>query len=220
MENSNIHIMFIGPPGAGKGTQAKILEKELNALQVSTGDILRKSIEEGTELGKKAKSFMDQGHLVPDDLMIELIKEKFSSPDFPKNWIMDGFPRTVAQAEAFDKLLDDLNLKLDNVIEVDVERDLLVKRITGRRVCRNCQAPYHVEFNPPKVEGICDYCGKNDIYQRNDDKEDVVVNRLGVYDVQTAPLINYYINKGIHHKMDGNRPVEEVTQEIIKIIEK
>lgn len=220
MENNSIHIMFIGPPGAGKGTQAKILEKELNALQVSTGDILRKSIEEGTDLGNQAKSYMEKGQLVPDDLMIALIKEKFSSPDFPKNWIMDGFPRTVAQAEAFDKLLNELSLKLDSVVEVDVERSLLVKRITGRRVCKSCQAPYHVEFNPPKVEGICDYCGKNDIYQRNDDKEDVVVNRLSVYDMQTSPLINYYIDKGIHHKMDGNRPVEEVTQEIIRIIGK
>lgn len=216
---NNMHIMFIGAPGAGKGTQAKILEKEFNALQVSTGDILRKSIEEGTDLGKEAKSFMDKGQLVPDDLMIALIKEKFSSPDFPSNWIMDGFPRTVAQAEAFDKLLNELNLKLDSVIEVDVERGLLVKRITGRRVCRNCQAPYHIEFNPPKVEGICDYCGKQDIYQRNDDKEDVVVNRLSVYDAQTAPLIDYYKNKNIHHKMDGNLPVEEVTKEIIRLIE-
>lgn len=215
-----MHIMFIGPPGAGKGTQAKILEKEFNAFQVSTGDILRKAIEEGSELGKKAKSFMDQGHLVSDDLIIALIKEKFSDSNFPTNWIMDGFPRTVAQAEAFDKLLIELNLNLDSVIEVDVERDLLVKRITGRRVCRNCQAPYHITFNPPKVEGICDYCGKNDIYQRNDDKEDVVVNRLSVYDAQTAPLINYYKNKNIHHKMDGNRPVEEVTKEIVKLIEK
>lgn len=217
---NSMHIMFIGPPGAGKGTQAKILEKQFNAFQVSTGDILRKSIEEGTELGKKAKSFMDQGQLVSDDLIIALIKEKFSHPDFPKNWIMDGFPRTVPQAEAFDKLLNELNLKLDSVIEVDVERDLLVKRITGRRVCRNCQAPYHVEFNPPKVEGICDYCGSNDIYQRNDDKEDVVINRLSVYDVQTAPLIDYYKNQNIHHKMDGDRPVEQVTEEIIKLIEK
>ena len=213
-------IMFIGPPGAGKGTQAKILEKQFNAFQVSTGDILRKAIEEGTELGKTAKTFMDEGKLVSDDLIIALIKEKFKSPDFSKNWIMDGFPRTVTQAEAFDKLLEELELNLDSVIEVDVERNLLIERITGRRVCRNCQAPYHVSFNPPKQTGICDYCKSNDIYQRNDDKEDVVINRLEVYDKQTSPLINYYKNKSIHHKMDGNLPVEMVTEEIIKLINK
>ncbi|RYY00758.1 adenylate kinase, partial [bacterium] len=199
-----MHIMFIGPPGAGKGTQAKILEKKYNAYQVSTGDILRKAIEEGTELGIKAKTFMDEGKLVTDDLIIALIREKFNSPDFPDNWIMDGFPRTVPQAEAFDKLLEELNIKLDCVIEVDVERDLLIERITGRRVCRNCQAPYHVSFNPPKQEGICDYCGSNDIYQRNDDKEEVVISRLSVYDKQTSPLIDYYKKKNTHHKMDGN----------------
>jgi adenylate kinase len=215
-----MHLMFIGAPGAGKGTQAKILEQKLDALQVSTGDILRKAIEVKTELGMKAKSFMDAGKLVPDDLMIELIREKFTQPDFPKNWIMDGFPRTVAQAEAFDKLLDQLGDKLDNVIEVDVDRSLLVRRITGRRVCKACQAPYHVDFNPPKVDNICDYCGSNDIYQRADDKEDIVVNRLNVYDEQTAPLINYYKAKNILVKMDGDAPVEEVTNHILEIVNK
>ena len=158
-------IIFLGAPGAGKGTQAKILEKKYNALQVSTGDILRKSIEEKTPLGLKAKKFMDQGKLVTDDLIIGLIKDKFTSKDFPENWIMDGFPRTVAQAEAFDALLASINLELDCVIEVDVNRDVLVKRLTGRRVCKKCQAPYHVNFNPPKKEGVCDYCGDNNIYQ-------------------------------------------------------
>jgi adenylate kinase len=213
-----MHLMFLGAPGAGKGTQAKILEEKLNALQVSTGDLLRKSLEAKTELGLKAKSFMDDGKLVPDDLMIEMIGEKFSQPDFPKNWIMDGFPRTVAQAEAFDQLLNRLNQKLDCVIEVDVDRSLLVRRITGRRVCKNCQAPYHVDFNPPKVDGICDYCGNNDIYQRADDKEEIVVNRLKVYDEQTAPLINYYKAKNIHFRLDGDAPVEEVTHKILKIV--
>ncbi len=210
--------MFLGPPGAGKGTQAKILEQRFNALQVSTGDILRKAIEAGTKLGLEAKAVMDQGKLVPDDVMIGLIKDKFSEPDFSKNWIMDGFPRTVAQAEAFDKLLLELNLKLDSVVEVDVDRTLLVKRITGRRVCKNCQAPYHVEFNPTKVDGICDYCGSNDIYQRGDDKEEVVVHRLKVYDEQTSPLIEYYSSKNLLHKMDGNLPVEEVTNKIVEIL--
>ena len=213
-----MHLMFLGPPGAGKGTQAKILEQRFNALQVSTGDILRKAIEAGTKLGLEAKAVMDQGKLVPDDVMIGLIKDKFSEPDFSKNWIMDGFPRTVAQAEAFDKLLLELNLKLDSVVEVDVDRTLLVKRITGRRVCKNCQAPYHVEFNPTKVDGICDYCGSNDIYQRGDDKEEVVVHRLKVYDEQTSPLIEYYSSKNLLHKMDGNLPVEEVTNKIIEIL--
>lgn len=213
-----MHLMFLGPPGAGKGTQAKILEQKFNAVQVSTGDILRKAIEAGTKLGLEAKAVMDQGKLVPDDVMIGLIKDKFSEPDFSKNWIMDGFPRTVAQAEAFDKLLLELNLKLDSVVEVDVDRTLLVKRITGRRVCKNCQAPYHVEFNPTKVDGICDYCGSNDIYQRGDDKEEVVVHRLKVYDEQTSPLIEYYSSKNLLHKMDGNLPVEEVTNKIVEIL--
>lgn len=215
-----MHVMFLGAPGAGKGTQAKILEKKYNAAQIATGDILRKSIEAGTALGLKAKGYMDAGKLVPDDLMIDLIRERFKSPDMSENWIMDGFPRTVAQAQAFDNLLSDLNLKLDCVIEVDVERDLLVKRITGRRVCRNCQAPYHILFNLPKVEGVCDYCGSTDIYQRADDKEDVVVNRLKVYDEQTAPLIEYYKSKNLLHRMDGNVPVEDVTEKIVEVIDK
>lgn len=213
-----MHLMFLGPPGAGKGTQAKILEQRFNAVQVSTGDILRKAIEAGTKLGLEAKAVMDQGKLVPDDVMIGLIKDKFSEPDFSTNWIMDGFPRTVAQAEAFDKLLLELNLKLDSVVEVDVDRTLLVKRITGRRVCKSCQAPYHVEFNPTKVDGICDYCGSNDIYQRGDDKEEVVVNRLKVYDEQTSPLIQYYSSKNLLHRMDGNLPVDEVTNKIVEIL--
>ncbi|MEK7432054.1 MAG: adenylate kinase [Cyanobacteriota bacterium] len=207
-------IIFLGAPGAGKGTQAKILEKKYNALQVSTGDILRKSIEEKTPLGLKAKEFMDQGKLVTDDLIIGLIKDKFTSKDFPENWIMDGFPRTVAQAEAFDDLLASINLELDCVIEVDVNRDVLVKRLTGRRVCKKCQAPYHVNFNPPKKEGVCDYCGDNNIYQRSDDTEEVVVNRLKVYDDQTAPLIEYYSSKKLLHKIDGDLPLEEVSKKI------
>ncbi len=207
-------IIFLGAPGAGKGTQAKILEKKYNALQVSTGDILRKSIEEKTPLGLKAKEFMDQGKLVTDDLIIGLIKDKFTSKDFPENWIMDGFPRTVAQAEAFDSLLASINLELDCVIEVDVNRDVLVKRLTGRRVCKKCQAPYHVNFNPPKKEGVCDYCGDNNIYQRSDDTEEVVVNRLKVYDDQTAPLIEYYSSKKLLHKIDGDLPLEEVSEKI------
>lgn len=213
-----MHIMLIGAPGAGKGTQAKILEKSYNAVQIATGDILRKAIETGTELGLKAKSFMDLGYLVTDDLMIKLIREKFTQPGFSQSWIMDGFPRTVAQAEAFGELLDELNLKLDCVIEVDVERPLLIERITGRRVCRNCQAPYHIKFNPPKVENTCDYCGGHDIYQRDDDSEEVVTNRLKVYDLQTSPLIEYYKLKNLLHKLDGNLPVEEVTTKIVNLV--
>lgn len=212
------HLIFLGAPGAGKGTQSKILEKELHLEQVSTGDILRKAIEASTELGNKAKEFMNKGQLVPDDLMIELIRDKFSQPELFENWIMDGFPRTVAQAEAFDKLLSELGLKLDYVLEVDVNRDALVKRLTGRRVCINCQAPYHVDFNPPKVDGVCDYCGSKDIYQRDDDKEEVVKHRFKVYDEQTSPLINYYKLKGLHHRLDGSLPVEVVTDEIMDLI--
>lgn len=213
-----MHIMFLGPPGSGKGTQSKILEKHFNISQISTGDILRKSIENKTDLGNKAKSFMEQGKLVPDDLMIELIRELFSKENFTEKWLMDGFPRTVNQAVAFDKLLDELDKKLEIVIEVNVDKELLVKRITGRRVCRNCQAPYHVEFKKTKIDGICDYCGSNDIYQRNDDKEEVVLNRLEVYKEQTSPLIDYYKEKKIYFKVDGSKDINDITNEIITII--
>ncbi|GIW21913.1 MAG: adenylate kinase [Candidatus Sericytochromatia bacterium] len=215
-----MHILFLGPPGSGKGTQSKILENKFGILQISTGDILRKAIENKTDLGNKAKSFMDEGKLVPDNLMIELIKEVFSQENFTDNWLMDGFPRTLNQAVAFDNLLSELNKKLDVAIEVDVNKDLLIKRITGRRICRNCQAPYHIDFKKPKVDDICDYCGSNDIYQRNDDKEEVVLNRLKVYKEQTLPLIDYYKKKNIYFKVDGSKNIDEITSEIVTIINK
>jgi len=213
-----MHIIFLGPPGSGKGTQSKILEKNFNITQISTGDILRKSIENKTDLGNKAKFFIDQGKLVPDDLMIELIKELFSQKDFTDNWLMDGFPRTINQAIAFDKLLEELNKNIDVAIEVNVDKKILVKRITGRRICKNCQAPYHIEFKKPKVDNICDYCGNNDIYQRDDDKEEVVLNRLKVYEEQTSPLIDYYKNKNIYFKVNGTKNINEITSDIINIL--
>jgi adenylate kinase len=213
-----MHIIFLGPPGSGKGTQSKILEKNFNITQISTGDILRKSIKNKTDLGNKAKFFIDQGKLVPDDLMIELIKELFSQKDFTDNWLMDGFPRTINQAIAFDKLLEELNKNIDVAIEVNVDKKILVKRITGRRICKNCQAPYHIEFKKPKVDNICDYCGNNDIYQRDDDKEEVVLNRLKVYEEQTSPLIDYYKNKNIYFKVDGTKNINEITSDIINIL--
>jgi len=214
-----MHLMFLGAPGSGKGTQAKILEQILGAIQVSTGDILRKAIEEKSSLGLKAKEYMDSGLLVPDNLIVDLIRERFSQSDFSDKWIMDGFPRTLPQAEAFDSLLEALNKKLDFVIEVRTDRNLLLRRITGRRVCRSCQAPYHVEFKKPKVDGVCDFCGNTDIYQRADDQESVVANRLKVYEEQTAPLIDYYLKKGILKLVDGNASVNEVTASVVKIAE-
>jgi adenylate kinase len=213
-----MNIVFLGPPGAGKGTQAKILIERYGIPQISTGDMLREHRAKGTELGKKAQEYMDKGQLVPDEIILGMVKERLSQPDCQKGFILDGFPRTVAQAEALDKLLSEMGRKLDFALALIVPDDLLVERLTGRRTCKNCGMMYHIKYKPPKVEGKCDVCG-GELYQRPDDNEETVRNRLKVYHEQTAPLIEYYKNKGILREIDGSKSIEEITQQIISILE-
>jgi len=213
-----MNIVFLGPPGAGKGTQAKILIERYGIPQISTGDMLREHRAKGTELGKKAQEYMDKGQLVPDEIILGMVKERLSQPDCQKGFILDGFPRTVAQAEALDKLLSEMSKKLDFALALIVPDELLVERLTGRRTCKNCGMMYHIKYKPPKVEGKCDVCG-GELYQRPDDNEETVRNRLKVYHEQTAPLIEYYKTKGILREIDGSKSIEEITQQIISILE-
>ena len=208
------NLVFLGPPGAGKGTQAKRLAKDLGLVHISTGDILREAVKNQTPLGRKAKEYMDRGELVPDDLIIALIEEVMPSEG---GVIFDGFPRTIAQAEALDEMLNRKGLKLDAVILFDVPDEVVVERLSGRRVCPGCGAVYHMKFNPPKKDEICDRCG-TELIQREDDREEVVRNRLEVYRKQTAPLVEYYKRKGILIRLDASGDIEEVYQELGKVV--
>ncbi len=214
-----MNIIFLGPPGAGKGTQAKILVEKYGIPQISTGDMLREHVKKGTELGKKAKEYMDKGQLVPDEIILSMVKERLSQPDAQKGFILDGFPRTVAQAEALDKMLEEMGRRIEFVLALIVPDDELVERLTGRRTCKNCGMMYHIKFKPPKVDNKCDVCG-GELYQRPDDNEETVRNRLKVYHESTAPLIEYYKKKGVLFEIDGTKSIEEITQEIINILEK
>jgi len=213
-----MNIVFLGPPGAGKGTQAKILIERYGIPQISTGDMLREHRAKGTELGKKAQEYMDKGQLVPDEIILSMVKERLSQPDCEKGFILDGFPRTVAQAEALDRMLEEMGKKLDFALALVVPDELLVERLTGRRTCKQCGMMYHIKYKPPKVEGKCDVCG-GELYQRPDDNEETVRNRLKVYHEQTAPLIEYYKKKGILREIDGRGTIDEITQQIISILE-
>jgi len=214
-----MNIIFLGPPGAGKGTQAKILVEKYGIPQISTGDMLREHVAKGTELGVKAKEYMEKGQLVPDEIILSMVKERLSQPDAQKGFILDGFPRTVAQAEALDKMLEEMDKKIEFVLALIVPDEELVTRLTGRRTCKNCGMMYHIKFKPPKVEGKCDACG-GELYQRPDDNEETVRNRLKVYHEQTAPLIEYYRKKGVLFEVDGSKSIEEITQQLINILEK
>ena len=208
------NLVFLGPPGAGKGTQAKRLANDLGLVHISTGDILREAVKNQTPLGKKAKEYMDRGELVPDDLIIALIEEVMPPEG---GVIFDGFPRTIAQAEALDRMLSRKGLKLDAVVLFDVPDEVVVERLSGRRVCPSCGAVYHIKFNPPKEDEICDRCGAK-LIQREDDREEVVRNRLEVYRKQTAPLIEYYEGKGILIRLDASKDIEEVYQQLRKVV--
>ena len=209
-----MNIILMGPPGAGKGTQAKILVEEYGLKHISTGDILREAVKKGTPLGMKAKEYMDRGELVPDDIMVGLIREVL-----PKdNFILDGFPRTLPQAEALERMLKEEGIKIDAVIFFDVNDDVIVERLSGRRSCPSCGAVYHIKYNPPRNDEICDRCGTK-LIQRDDDREEVVRRRLEVYRKQTEPLINYYREKGILRIVDGTKSVEEVKREISSVLE-
>uniref|UniRef100_A0A7V4JQA6 Adenylate kinase n=1 Tax=Thermodesulfobacterium geofontis TaxID=1295609 RepID=A0A7V4JQA6_9BACT len=214
-----MNIIFLGPPGAGKGTQAKILIERYVIPQISTGDMLREHVAKGTELGVKAKEYMEKGQLVPDVIILGMVKERLSQEDAQKGFILDGFPRTVAQAEALDKILEEMGKKIEYVLALIVPDEELVTRLTGRRTCKNCGMMYHIKFKPPKVEGKCDACG-GELYQRPDDNEETVRNRLKVYHNQTAPLIEYYGKKGVLFEVDGSKSIEEITQQLINILEK
>jgi adenylate kinase len=214
-----MQIVIFGPPGAGKGTQAKYISEEFNVPHISTGDILRENVREGTQLGKKAKEYMDKGALVPDDLLIDLIKERLQKPDTRRGFLLDGYPRTLAQARALDRILDDINKNLDAVVNVDVGANELVRRLGGRLTCRKCGASYNIKTKTPKVPGICDVCG-GELYHRADDTEAAIKNRIEVYKKQTQPLIDYYKKKGLLIDIDGEREIDEVRSDIMKALEK
>lgn len=212
-----MNIMLFGAPGAGKGTQAKFLIEKYGLPQISTGDILRAAITEGTTMGLEAKKFMDDGKLVPDSTIIGIIKDRLAKDDCKKGFILDGFPRTLAQAEALDILMLDLGISLDKVISLNVPDELIVGRITGRKVCKSCGASFHVEFNPSKIEGICDF-DSGELITRKDDTAETVKTRLDAYHAQTSPLFNFYNVKGLLVEVDGTKEVEEVMQDIVKIL--
>ena len=213
-----MRLILLGPPGSGKGTQAQKLVERFKVPQVSTGDIFRQAVRDQTELGKKAKEYMDRGELVPDQIVVGMVEERLSQPDCKNGFILDGFPRTIAQAEALDELLARRGEKLDAVLEISVPDEEVIKRLSGRRTCRQCGAMYHIEFNPPKEPGRCDKC-KGELYQREDDKEEVIKSRLEVYHSQTAPLIEYYQKKGLLKKIDGVGGIEEIFSRVMSALE-
>lgn len=212
-----MRIVLLGPPGAGKGTQAKLIVEKYNIPHISTGDIFRKNIKEMTPLGIKAKEYIDKGQLVPDELTVDIVKDRIQEEDCKNGFLLDGFPRTVAQADALSEVLAELGTKLDSVINIKVDENNLIVRLSGRRVCPKCGASFHVVFNPPKNEGVCDYCGA-EVIQRADDSEETVKNRLAVYNKQTQPLIEYYTNNGLIKNINGEQDINKVFAEICEVL--
>ncbi|MDB4867962.1 MAG: adenylate kinase [Cohnella sp.] len=208
-----MNILFMGPPGAGKGTQAERIVEQFGVPHISTGDVFRLAMKEGTPLGQKAKEYVDQGLYVPDEVTNGIVRDRLAEPDCERGFLLDGFPRTLAQAQALDQMLADMGRKIDHVINLKVDRSLLLARLTGRRICKSCGATYHVLFNPPKQEGICDKCG-GELYQRSDDTEEKVGTRLDEYTSKTAPLLTYYGNKGLLREVDGEKDIDAVTTDI------
>jgi adenylate kinase len=214
-----MRLVLLGPPGAGKGTQASAIVKEYNIPHISTGDIFRANIKEGTDLGKKAKEYMDKGLLVPDELVVSLVEDRLNKADCTDGFLLDGFPRTVYQAEALDSVLSSMGIKLDRVVNIEADSNILIERAIGRRICKECGATYHIKFNPPKIEGKCD---KDDapLFQRDDDVEETVATRINVYLEQTQPLIDYYSKKGLILNIDGTKPIDEIFQQIVEVLGK
>ncbi|MDO4966888.1 MAG: adenylate kinase [Lachnospiraceae bacterium] len=210
-------IIMLGAPGAGKGTQAKQIAEKYDIPHVSTGDIFRANIKEGTALGMEAKSYMDKGALVPDELTVKILLDRVAKDDCKNGYVLDGFPRTIPQAEVLDKAVAELGETIDYAINVDVPDENIIKRMSGRRACVKCGATYHIVNVPPKTEGICDVCGEK-LIVRDDDKEETVKNRLNTYHEQTQPLIDYYSNKGILKEVDGTKDMKEVFDDIVKIL--
>ncbi|MCL6638378.1 MAG: adenylate kinase [Firmicutes bacterium] len=212
-------LLIMGPPGAGKGTQAEMLVKELKITHISTGDMFRAAIKEGTEMGKKAKEYMDKGELVPDSVVVGMVKDRLSQPDCKNGFLLDGFPRTIPQAEALDETFKEMGIVPDAVINIAVPREKLMERLTGRRICRSCGASYHMVFNKPQVEGKCNSC-QGELYQRDDDNEVAVGNRLDIYEAQTQPLIDYYSQKGHLVNINGDQDIKKVLADTLAAIKK
>ncbi|ADL42168.1 adenylate kinase [Caldicellulosiruptor obsidiansis OB47] len=212
-----MRLILLGAPGAGKGTQAEYLSKRFSIPHISTGDILRENVKNETELGKKAKEYMDKGLLVPDEIVIEIVKDRISKEDCKNGFLLDGFPRTIAQAEALDKVLQELGQKIDKVLDIEVPDEKILERMSGRRICKNCGASFHVIYRPPQKEGVCDVCG-GELYQREDDKEETVKKRLEVYHAQTQPLIDYYKAKGLLVVVYGQEEIADTTKEVLKAL--
>jgi len=206
-----VRLLFLGPPGAGKGTQARELAREWGVPQVATGDMLREQMAAGTPLGREARQFYEKGELVPDDVILRMVADRFRQPDAANGFLLDGFPRTIAQADGLATMLAHLGQKLDAVIYFDVSQPELVRRLTGRRLCRACQTPFHLVSAPPEKAGVCDKCG-GELYQRADDAEATVLNRLQVYERQTAPLLDYYKQRGLLRTVTGEGAVDEIRQ--------
>lgn len=207
-------LVLLGPPGAGKGTQAKMLTERFEIPQISTGDILRGAVKDGTPMGLKAKSFMDAGALVPDEVVVGIVRERLQKKDCARGFILDGFPRTVAQADALKETLQSLGKDLDAVVSLEVNTEALVERLTGRRTCRACGRGYHVKFDPPKIEGKCDACG-GELFQRDDDREETIRKRLEVYREQTSPLVSYYRAENLLVAVDGMQGIGAVQEQIL-----
>ncbi|WP_075980336.1 adenylate kinase [Bacillus massilinigeriensis] len=212
-----MNLVLMGLPGAGKGTQAEKIVDNYGIPHISTGDMFRAAMKEGTELGLKAKSYMDQGALVPDEVTIGIVRERLSKEDCKRGFLLDGFPRTVAQAEALENILEDLGKKIDYVINIDVNQDILMERLTGRRICKDCGATYHLVFNPPAKENTCDRCG-GELYQRADDNESTVKNRLEVNIQQSKPLLDFYETKGYLRNINGQQDISVVFEEVNSLL--
>ncbi|MBK5251359.1 MAG: adenylate kinase [Peptostreptococcaceae bacterium] len=208
-----MRLILLGPPGAGKGTQAVGIVKAFGIPHISTGDIFRKNLKEGTELGVRAKNFMDKGLLVPDELVVEIVEDRLKVKDCEEGFLLDGFPRTFVQAKELDEVLGRMNVSMDNVVNIEVDKNILIGRAVGRRICRGCGATYHVEFNPSAKDGVCDLCG-GELYQRSDDNEETVSKRIQVYLDQTQPLIEYYSKQGILIDIDGKQDIAKVATDI------
>ena len=213
-----MNIILMGLPGAGKGTQASEIVKKFPIPHISTGDMFRKAIKDETDLGKEAKSYMDRGELVPDEVTVGIVKERISEDDAKKGFLLDGFPRTIDQAESLNQIMSELDREIDAVINIEVPEEELMNRLTGRRICEKCGTTYHLVFNPPKVDGICDIDGGK-LYQREDDNPETVSNRLSVNVKQSKPILEYYNNKGVLKNIDGSKDIEEVTTDVIDILD-
>ncbi|HGE72917.1 TPA: adenylate kinase [Candidatus Poribacteria bacterium] len=214
-----MRIVLLGGPGAGKGTQAQKLSEKFSLPHIATGDILRQAVKDGTEMGIKAKSYMDKGLLVPDEVVIGIIKDRFNQDDVKSGFVLDGFPRTVPQAESLDSITKEMNMPIDAVVNIKTSPDVVVERLSGRRTCKECQTVYHIVYSPPKVDGKCDRCG-GELYQRDDDKEETIRKRLDVYEKQTFPLLEYYKNSGKLLEVCGDVSIDEVFESIVQALKK